>query len=253
MSSYIPPVSEEEKLVQRRVADAVKAVRGSGAPKYLGFFNDREMQLAVAELNRQKWSSYKFSGGFEGAERSMLCVFEDLDEIEFPLTTVFIRVNNAPALTHRDYLGALLGTGVKRDRVGDITVLPQGASAVVATGIVQLLKDEFVQVGRFSVCVETEAPLPFFQPNQEAPSQTASVSSLRLDAVLAAMLRQSRGVAALLVSKGGVQVNHVPIQTLHHPVNEGDVFSVKGVGKYRLTVIGGKSRKNKTFIQFIQY
>ena len=40
--------------------------------------------------------------------------------------------------------------------------------------------------------------------------QTATVSSLRLDAVLAAMLRCSRGMAAELVAAGRVEINHLP-------------------------------------------
>ena len=62
--------------------------------------------------------------------------------------------------------------------------------------------------------------LPAF-PQAERTLQTATVSSLRLDAVLAAMLRCSRGAAAELVTAGRVEINHLPAESVHAPVYEG--------------------------------
>ena len=76
--------------------------------------------------------------------------------------------------------------------------------------------------------------------------QTATVSSLRLDAVLAAMLRCSRGMAAELVAAGRVEINHLPASSAHAPVYPSDVFTVRGKGRFRLTALPGKSKKRPT-------
>ena len=83
--------------------------------------------------------------------------------------------------------------------------------------------------------------------------QTATVSSLRLDAVLAAMLRCSRGMAAELVAAGRVEINHLPVSSAHAPVYESDVFTVRGKGRFRLTALPGKSKKDRQIIEFFQY
>ena len=63
----------------------------------------------------------------------------------------------------------------------------------------------------------------------------------------------SRGQAAQVISEGRVQVNHVPLRSAHDAVYAGDIFTVRGSGRYRLQEIGGKSRSDRTFILFYQY
>ena len=67
------------------------------------------------------------------------------------------------------------------------------------------------------------------------------------------MMRPSRSIAAQAIQSGRVEVNHVPLRTAHEDVFEGDIFTVRGVGRYRLVAIGGKSRKDRIFITFYQY
>ena len=62
-----------------------------------------------------------------------------------------------------------------------------------------------------------------------------------------------RSIAAQAIQSGRVEVNHVPLRTAHEDVFEGDIFTVRGVGRYRLVAIGGKSRKDRIFITFYQY
>ena len=80
-----------------------------------------------------------------------------------------------------------------------------------------------------------------------------TVSSLRLDAVLSAMLHVSRGTAAELIEAGRVEINHLPVEKPHAPVYEQDVFTVRGKGRFRLTALPGKSKKDRSIIEFFQY
>ena len=112
--------------------------------------------------------------------------------------------------------------------------------------------DELSSVGRCSVCVRAgrAEELP---GREERPAQTATVASLRLDAVLAAMLHISRGDAVQLVKSGMVEVNHVSTVSAHYEVFENDEFSIRGRGKYKLCGVGAKSRKGRTFVSYIEY
>ncbi|MDL2325239.1 YlmH/Sll1252 family protein [Ruminococcaceae bacterium OttesenSCG-928-A16] len=252
-------MNEQEKLVGRKVADAVKAVSHSGVSRYLGFFNLREAELATAELNRQKWQAYAFYGGFEGAERTMLCIFDETDAASalphnFPFVAVLAKLGAAQqtTLTHRDYLGAVLGAGVKRECVGDIINTDDGTVLLLQRTMLPFLQEQLTQVGRASIEL-VECDLPTIKSPAPQDVETASVSSLRADAVLAAMLNLNRAGAAAIITKGLLQINHLQVSAGHYTICEGDVFSVRGTGKFVLHKIGGKSRKDRTFIEFIRY
>ena len=94
--------------------------------------------------------------------------------------------------------------------------------------------------------------LPDLSPGERVV-RTAAVSSLRLDAVLAAMLQCSRGAAAALIEAGRVEINHLPTENVHAPVYEGDIFTVRGKGRFALTGLPGKTRKDRQIVAFFQY
>ncbi len=256
MRGYVPPVNEQERMLQRKVADAIKAVCHTGVPKYIGFLNTREAELAQAEMNRQRWTDARFYGGVPNAERQMLCIYEKEEAFAFPIERVFIRLapgQQGQGLTHRDYLGALLGCGVKRDCIGDIQLSQEGAVTYIHSKMLPYLEQNLTSVGRCAAGIQLDCEEAVQEIAPDRAVKRASVASLRLDAVLAAMLQQSRSDAAALIHKEVVQINHLAVQSLHHPVYEGDVFSIRGIGKYKLEAIGGQSRKNRTFIEFLQY
>ena len=75
----------------------------------------------------------------------------------------------------------------------------------------RLICQELLQAGRTELATRLLEPdeVPEFR-TAERRKCTAPVSSLRLDAVLAAMLRCSRGQASELVTAGRVEINHLP-------------------------------------------
>jgi RNA-binding protein YlmH len=81
-------------------------------------------------------------GGYEEAERRMLvCIPADLPLSAEEATEGLIRVLRVtkPAisrdLSHRDYLGSILGLGIERRLTGDILVRPDGADIFIVPDI----------------------------------------------------------------------------------------------------------------------
>ena len=166
----------------------------------------------------------------------MLCLEPEYSYGECPVRCVQLQCRALPGAAlpaHKDYLGSLMGLALKREALGDI-LLP--ADAPGTAYVFALEPDE----------------IPAF-PAPERQLLTATVSSLRLDAVLSAMLHVSRGTAAELIEAGRVEINHLPVEKPHAPVYEQDVFTVRGKGRFRLTALPGKSKKDRSIIEFFQY
>lgn len=250
---YTPPVNEDERHFVRRIEDMAWAAAGGGV-RYTRFLSDREQALAAAALARAG-VPYGLWGGYDGAERMVLCIGEAAAETAAEVCCLQITPSpvNAP-LEHRDYLGALMGLGVERACIGDI--VPQqsgGVCAFMVPAAARLAADELREVGRFCVrAVLGEGPEGAVALPQRQ-MRTASVASLRLDAVLAAMMQVSRTQAVQCIRSGAVAINHMPVQSAHADVFENDVFSVRGYGKYKLCTVGGKSRKGRTIVSYFQY
>ncbi len=255
MRGYIPPADDEERLFVRRIADLVRSVEARGVSRSTGFLSDRQQDLARAALSKAGFpaENAEWNGGYEEAERRILTLRGEYGQDEWPAQCVRLEVlHPEKTLTHRDYLGALMSLGVKRECIGDIIPDESGAYLFVLDGVASLVYEELTGVGRCSVRVTAAQglALPLQQKKQ---ARTATVPSLRLDAVLAAMLHVSRGSAAQLVKSGMVEVNHVATSSVHYEVYENDVFSVRGRGKFKLCEAGAQSRKGRTFVSYIEY
>lgn len=257
---YLPPQNDAERFLLRRVADLCNAAQCRCAPQYSGFLSDREQVLAQAALNRAGCTDARFYGGFEGAERKVLCIEPPDAWQEEPVAYLHFTVNSKVEQklpTHRDYLGAILGLGLDRACLGDLlqdTEHKNEFYAVVLAEKADFIAAELMSAGSTPVVTQVCEALPESALRAaEHPIQEATVSSLRADAVLAAMMHTSRGRATEYISAGRVEINHLALHTAGEPVYAGDLFTVRGQGRYRLQAIGGKSRKDRIFISFYQY
>ncbi|MFN9607422.1 MAG: photosystem II S4 domain protein, partial [Pseudanabaena sp.] len=101
-------------------------------------------------------------GGYEQAERQRLAIARSeltLELSQVSLTPISISGNFLfDTATHRDFLGAILGTGIERQKVGDINVLGEkGAQAIIVPELVEYLQLHFNQVRTVPVKVNVIA------------------------------------------------------------------------------------------------
>ena len=198
-------------------------------------------------------SGLLLTGGQEDCERKRALFLpfwlspEELDLSEY------IRVLRVEAHfgvpEHRDYLGAALGLGIQREWLGDIRIDGAAAYIFCLPSVETLLLNEFTHAGR--VGVKTFPCSLDAVPAQERKVKRVSftVKSPRLDAVASSMFGLSRTAAAELIRLGGCSLNYAVCERPDAPVKEGDVLSLRGRGKGVLTEIGGRSRKDRLFLE----
>ena len=214
------------------------------------FLNLNE-QTIVDEMKNEFYTPFKMWGGFQDAERKILCFYPDWDEGDLSDFLKIIKVSNSgyKKLSHRDYLGSILSLGISRDAVGDILVADDFAQIIVKSEMADFIELNYNKAGRINLQAEILGIDKIEIPEQKIREVTDSVSSLRLDALVSSAFSLSRGNAAAFISAGSVYVNDVLVQKADFKVSEGDKIKVHRKGRAVLSEVGNVSRKGRIHIK----
>ena len=242
-------LNEEERYLAAHISDLAALSRKTGVPRFSRYLSEREMIVALAAARTDKANPI-FYGGYDGAARTVCGFFEgtyaedqppeQLTNELFPLCAVTFSFRKGESLSHRDFLGAILGLGLDRSGVGDILVADDHA-VVFCLDSVQRTVLELEKVGRAGV-----KPQPGI--TKELPSARfeiidRTVPSMRLDCIVGACTGISRDKSASLVKGGQVSADFSVCLNVSGIVKEGSVISIRGFGRFRLSKIVGETKK----------
>ena len=244
------------------------------------FFDMRERSLAVRQCREKCRCGYAFYGGYEDAERKVAVFYprelieneskdENAEKIEnvrriedyfrdepesCPLTVIRASLKKgSPQLGHRDYLGSLMGLGIRRDVIGDIIVHDDGADIVVLKEIADFLVMNYSKAARANLII-SEVPITEIRPSKvQIVQKDESVASLRLDAMISAAFRISRGKSAEAIKAGLVYVSDVCEKKTDKIVDLGDKLVLRGKGKAVVKNIGRTTDKGRTIVTIARY
>ena len=220
-------------------------------PYFFSFMSEREQAVAAKHLSSCGFKNYFFFGGYENAERKVLGLFYE-DKTDFPVCALSFSFRKSDRLTHRDFLGALMSLGMERETVGDILVEDGRCVAFVKEEIKDYIISQLYKVGNVGVKISGADPGDLPQ-GRGFETKDCTVSSLRLDAVVAAVSGLSREKTKQLVLSGNVAHNHIVCQNISQTVCEGDTFTVRGKGKYVINGVLGETKKHRIRISIIHY
>lgn len=230
-----------------QIKDAVRLSYLRDKPYFIGFLNEDEIQLALSQLDKESAVSYMLFGGIENADRVMAGIFPEsitpTAEL-FPIKSVEIRYNKQYELSHRDFLGALMSLGIKRSCVGDIKISSGIAYVMLKSEISDYVVSQLNKIGRVGVKL-SYSELTDFISSDDTEYLNITVSSLRLDNIVSAVLNLSREKSSVAVKSGLVSVNHTVKQSPSFQLKENDTIVFKGKGKFVLDKLMGESKKGK--------
>ncbi len=242
----------ETELLIARISDTAEICERTNKPKFFGFLSPEQTVLAQKFLENRN-VSYRFFGGFEGAQRVLLGCFPDwAEDFSFPITAITFTFRKTDILSHRDFLGSLMALGLKREAVGDILVENGRAVVFLTNEIKDFVLSEVSKIGRTGVTLSEGYLLPLPETNKLI-EVTDTVASNRLDCVVSSVASVSRGVANELIEQGLVSVNSVVCQKSTKLVSEGDILTVRGKGKFTVCSLSGKTKKQRTVLVFKKY
>ncbi len=234
------------------------------------FFSPAELVFARRWISRAgARDNAVIFGGYGEAERARVYFLPDfmLYEAELDISnilsdygcsdpTVILSVcgSGYRELSHRDFMGALLSLGIKRDVIGDIVcVSPYEAYIFCDAGIVPYIKESLCKVANDSVTLK-EAELKDINLGVRNFTEIHdTVASLRFDSVISAACNLSREVSKKLILSGVCELNYESVISPDRELCEGDIFSIRGKGKFVLSSCGGLNRRTRLRITVLKY
>ena len=250
----------EERTLLARVLDKRAQAEGRSIPACTPFLSPEEQASVTALLNAAGPCRHLFFGGYEGAERRVCAFLPDwqeedgfLADPEGPVAAIQAEFHPDAQLSHRDFLGGLMGLGITREKLGDILVHQGYCQVLLLREALPILLSQWESAGRWKLKVR-EIPLDRLEVTPpEVKTIRDTVATLRLDAVVASGFSTSRARAADLIAAGRVAVNHRECTKADKPVAQGDVLTCRGLGKCVVKEIPGQSKKGRTMIVLERY
>ena len=254
-------------LFEARLEDAIRK-SNSGSVAHIPFLTMPERRRAERILNAHGMrGAYWFWGGHPTAERSCLFLLPEYlvailsddererdavlkeylsEEIAGAVMALSIKGSGFRNLSHRDYLGAILGLGIERDAIGDVAVQDEHRAILFCPRTIgAFLIGELTKVGSDTVrCQECIIDETFTDGKKYRPISD-TVASPRLDCVVAALCNLSREAAQSAVRSGLVEVDFEPEERVDTVLEPPIIVSVRGHGRFVLRSFDGETKKGR--------
>lgn len=249
--------SSEDRMLLAKLWDKINTGIQRNIPAHTCFLSPRELEMC-RYLFGDVLGLHDF-GGFPDAERRMLCYLPEyleegslMDE-DSPVVCLRATFYEGDTLTHRDFLGALMGAGIARETVGDICVGKGQCDFFVTEEIKSYLLQNFASAGRTKFRL-TQIPLSDASvPQPEILVIKDTLASMRLDGVVSAGFRISRTMANQAILAGKVTVDGLPWEKPDKTVPEGCKIALRGSGKIKLEKISGQTKKGRISVEIHRY
>ena len=197
-----------------------------------------------------------YFGGYPEAERVlMLAVPEYLsdEDAEKEISALQIKARNLSEMSHRDFLGSLMGLGIKREMVGDSLVFEDRCIIFVRSEIQDYILSNLEKIGRHGIDIQPCNLNEVDIPEKQTEEIDGTVAGIRLDSVLSVALKTSRSRATEFITGGLVSLNWEETDNISKGLSEGDIISVRGKGRFKVSRIGGLTRKGRYSITVERY
>ncbi len=257
-SSGVFSVRAENKAAVSRINDIIQQCLKKRIKVFSYFITPAQMEDVIKTVQTYRDVKYMAFGGNDQCERRMLgfCPdYMDISQNDFPVDVIKISTNKkfSTEMSHRDYLGSILGLGIDRSKIGDIIVFDGSALCYVKKEISDYISTNLVKVGRNNVLTEVFDIENIELPEVKTEEKSYTVPSLRLDAVAGGAFNLARGKIQDLIEGEKVFINFITEVSPSKNVSARDIISVCGFGRIKVLSINGRTKKDRISITVLKY
>ena len=250
LTAHIKDIELKNKMY--KVIDKANSCLKNYDIKATEFLNPFEVKNAIDILNSESDLKYKVYSGYEGSERQIIYIFPyyiEEEEVTGSLKAIQIEGNfKFKSISHRDYLGALLHLGIKREKIGDILIHDNFCQVIVSEDICDFIIINLEKVSRNKVNVREITVKDIIKNEFNFKEISFTVSSLRVDSIISGVYNLSRTESVKLIKGEKVNVDYEKITSPSKEVKSKSLVSVRGHGRF-IVEVGDLTKKGRTKIK----
>ena len=250
-------MNKDELMLQKRLIELSNLSYKRDIVTFSDFLNLNELNILHTTPKDMLPSRYETYGGYELAERQIAAFLPDAlyYEYHYPISVIKISPVNrkfAEDLSHRDFLGGILHLGIERSCIGDLIIEGSTCHAFVIDSMADFICEQLTRV-RHTVVKTEKVERDSFEYTPRLQTIKGTVASVRLDTVLSVAFPMSRSRLTGLIEGAKVFVNGKLITSNGYRLKEGDIISVRGMGKLIFQGVLSETRKGRQYIQVGKY
>ncbi len=250
-------MNKEESIFQKHLLDLSNQAYQREIVVFSDFLNLNELNILHTTPKYLFPARYETFGGYGFSERQIAAFLPDALSYKYTCPVQALEISPAQAkfaeeLNHRDYLGALMNLGLERCKIGDILVEEKSALVFVKEEFAAYICDNLSKIRHTTVRTSLKALdnidwCPAFKQIK------GTVPSVRLDTVLSVAYPLSRSRLTGYIAAAKVFVNGKLTTSNGYHLKEGDIISVRGVGRIRYDGILSETKKGRYFISVAKF
>jgi len=194
------------------------------------------------------------NGIFNDADRRMLSFSSGDAPTKYPIDLLKIKNKSKfSRVDHKDYLGAIMSLGIKREKLGDLIIQDSTCFAPVCSDISNYIINNLKKV-KNCPCVVTEYDYTLYDlPERKFEERVVITTSFRLDGLVSAVCNISRNSSVDLISAGKILVNYFHCVKKDKIIENNDTLTIRGYGKFKVVEIIGNTQKGRLKVAIKQY
>lgn len=250
-------MNKEELLLQKRLVELSRIAYTREIVTFSEFLNLNELNILHTTPKNMLLSQYKTYGGYGLSERQMAAFLPDAlyYDYQYPIQIIEISPVNrkfAEELSHRDYLGAVMNLGIERCKLGDILIEDGKTILFAKEELAGYIMEHLTRIRHTTVRTSI---LPAFEDSYEPRYEElkGTVASVRLDTVLSLAYPLSRSKVTGLIEGARVFVNGKLVTSNGYRLKEGDILSVRKMGRIGYNGILSETKKGRYMVSIRKY
>ncbi|USI65176.1 RNA-binding protein [Lactococcus petauri] len=243
----------DEKQFIDRVLDWMDRVENNYSVVTTYFLNPREVEILESLANKRELQIFS-TQDIAQTELTKIIIapeFYQLDVADFDLALLeILYAKKFCQLKHSQILGSFLGqTGIRRSELGDIILSEGRAQVFVSKHLLEIFQNNIKKIDSATVQFVEKPFEELIETEAASVMKVVLVSSMRIDKIIASTFEISRNLAVNMLQSRKVKLNYLEIEKKDFTVEQGDLISVRGLGRIKILRILGETKKGKQKIE----